>query len=98
MKCLNAIVNKRLCPHHCFFDFVQGSLDWFCDGFIEYEQFIKHDMVNTRLEKKILKSKLLNEWCFFIADTQTNDDILSFLKETSNAMKANEEIFHEMLK
>ena len=98
LECRNAIVNKRFGPHPGLFDFVQGLSDWFCDGFIECEQFIKHGMVNKRHKKEILKNKVLNKWGSFIDTSQTIDDILLFLKETSKAMKANEDTLHEMLK
>ena len=98
LECRNALINSRFGSHPFLYDFVQNLSKWFCDGFIEYEQYLKHGMVRQRHKQEILKNMVLDKWWNFIDEHQSSDDILLFLKETSKAMKASVDISHQMLK
>ena len=61
LECRNALINSRFGSHPFLYDFVQNLSEWFCDGFIEYEQYLKHSMVRQRHKQEILKNKVLDK-------------------------------------
>ena len=98
MGCRNGIMNQRFGPHPNLFDFVQHLADWFCEGFAEHDQHLKHGFVNKRTKKKILKDKALNRWWTFIDSKQQNEDILLFLENALKALKADVKNFTDDVK
>ena len=92
------MINARFGSHPYLQDFVENLSEWFCDGFIEYAQYLKHGMVRERDKREILKNKALNKWWNFIDKHQKDQNILLFLKETSKVMKADVNVLQKMLK
>ena len=94
----NKEINQRFGPHPHLFDFVWGLSEWFENGFIEYEQYLKHGPGNKKPKRELLREPVLLKWWEFIDEHQKESDILLFLEKTSIAMKANSTVLQKMLR
>ena len=72
----------------------------FEDGFVEMEQYITNGSTRVRSRENILREVLLKKHWEYISNenNQNDNDILSFLKETSIILKAKEPRLRKMYK
>ena len=98
LECRNRLINDKFGTHPHLYAWVQFLAKWYCDGFIEYQQYKLHGFVIKRQKREVLKNKALIKWWTFIDCNDSNNDILKFLKNTSKAMKADVNTLKKMLK
>ena len=97
LECRNNLVNVKFGAHPFLFEFVWKLGEWFAIGFVNFEQFVKHKKGNKKHPREILKEQVLLKLWDFIDNHQSDADILSFLKTTSKALKANKKTLQKML-